>query len=198
MTNHREQNFTQTPSAESTGFTTATLGGGCFWCMEAIYQQVNGVISVESGYAGGHTPKPNYESVCSGQTGHAEVVRIHFDPAMISYEQLLEIFFAIHDPTTLNRQGHDVGTQYRSVIYFHNDEQEAQAKHVMERLNAPEFFDGQIVTELSPLPEYFKAEEYHQNYFNQHPYQGYCAFVISPKLSKFRKQFASLLSELST
>ena len=161
--------------------------------MEAIYQQVKGVLSVESGYAGGHTSKPDYESVCSGQTGHAEVVRIQFDPAMISYERLLEIFFAIHDPTTLNRQGHDVGTQYRSVIYFHDGDQEIQAKGVMERLNAPEFLDGQIVTELSPLPEYFKAEEYHQNYFNQHPYQGYCAFVISPKLSKFREQFASLL-----
>jgi peptide-methionine (S)-S-oxide reductase len=193
MTDHDAQNFTEGSSIQSTSPMLATLGGGCFWCLEAIYQQVKGVLSVESGYAGGHTPKPNYESVCSGQTGYAEVVRIQFDPAMISYERLLEIFFAIHDPTTLNRQGHDVGTQYRSVIYFHDSDQEIQAKGVMERLNAPEFYDGQIVTELSPLPEYFKAEEYHQNYFNQHPYQGYCAFVISPKLSKFREQFASLL-----
>jgi peptide-methionine (S)-S-oxide reductase len=193
MTDHDAQNFTEGSSIQSTSPMLATLGGGCFWCLEAIYQQVKGVLSVESGYAGGHTPKPDYESVCSGQTGYAEVVRIQFDPAMISYERLLEIFFAIHDPTTLNRQGHDVGTQYRSVIYFHDSDQEIQAKGVMERLNAPEFYDGQIVTELSPLPEYFKAEEYHQNYFNQHPYQGYCAFVISPKLSKFREQFASLL-----
>ncbi len=193
MTDHDAQNFTESRSIQTTSPMSATLGGGCFWCLEAIYQQVKGVLSVESGYAGGHTPKPDYESVCSGQTGHAEVVRIQFDPAMISYERLLEIFFAIHDPTTLNRQGHDVGTQYRSVTYFHDGDQEIQAKGVMERLNAPEFFDGQIVTELSPLPEYFKAEEYHQNYFNQHPYQGYCAFVISPKLSKFREQFASLL-----
>ena len=193
MTDHDAQNFTESPSIQTTSPMSATLGGGCFWCLEAIYQQVKGVLSVESGYAGGHTSKPDYESVCSGQTGHAEVVRIQFDPAMISYERLLEIFFAIHDPTTLNRQGHDVGTQYRSVIYFHDGDQEIQAKGVMERLNAPEFLDGQIVTELSPLPEYFKAEEYHQNYFNQHPYQGYCAFVISPKLSKFREQFASLL-----
>ncbi len=193
MTDHDAQNFTESRSIQTTSPMSATLGGGCFWCLEAIYQQVKGVLSVESGYAGGHTSKPDYESVCSGQTGHAEVVRIQFDPAMISYERLLEIFFAIHDPTTLNRQGHDVGTQYRSVIYFHDGDQEIQAKGVMERLNAPEFFDGQIVTELSPLPEYFKAEEYHQNYFNQHPYQGYCAFVISPKLSKFREQFASLL-----
>ncbi len=193
MTDHDAQNFTESRSIQTTSPMSATLGGGCFWCLEAIYQQVKGVLSVESGYAGGHTSKPDYESVCSGQTGYAEVVRIQFDPAMISYERLLEIFFAIHDPTTLNRQGHDVGTQYRSVIYFHDGDQEIQAKGVMERLNAPEFFDGQIVTELSPLPEYFKAEEYHQNYFNQHPYQGYCAFVISPKLSKFREQFASLL-----
>ncbi len=193
MTDHDPQNLTEGSSIQSTSPMSATLGAGCFWCLEAIYQQVKGVLSVESGYAGGHTSKPDYESVCSGQTGHAEVVRIQFDPAMISYERLLEIFFAIHDPTTLNRQGHDVGTQYRSVIYFHDGDQEIQAKGVMERLNAPEFFDGQIVTELSPLPEYFKAEEYHQNYFNQHPYQGYCAFVISPKLSKFREQFASLL-----
>lgn len=193
MTDHDAQNFTESRSIQTISPMSATLGGGCFWCLEAIYQQVKGVLSVESGYAGGHTSKPDYESVCSGQTGHAEVVRIQFDPAMISYERLLEIFFAIHDPTTLNRQGHDVGTQYRSVIYFHDGDQEIQAKGVMERLNAPEFFDGQIVTELSPLPEYFKAEEYHQNYFNQHPYQGYCAFVISPKLSKFREQFASLL-----
>ncbi len=193
MTDHDAQNFTAAPLIQSTSPMSATLGGGCFWCLEAIYQQVKGVLSVESGYAGGHTAKPDYESVCSGQTGYAEIVRIQFDPMMISYKQLLEIFFAIHDPTTLNRQGHDVGTQYRSVIYFHDSDQEIQAKGVMERLNAPEFFDGQIVTELSPLPEYFKAEEYHQNYFNQHPYQGYCAFVISPKLSKFREQFASLL-----
>ncbi len=193
MTDHDAQNFTESRSIQTTSPISATLGGGCFWCLEAIYQQVKGVLSVESGYAGGHTPEPDYESVCSGQTGHAEVVRIQFDPAMISYERLLEIFFAIHDPTTLNRQGHDVGTQYRSVIYFHDGDQEIQARGVMESLNTPEFFDGQIVTELSPLPEYFKAEEYHQNYFNQHPYQGYCAFVISPKLSKFREQFASLL-----
>ena len=193
MTDHDAQNFTESRSIQTTSPMSATLGGGCFWCLEAIYQQVKGVLSVESGYAGGHTSKPDYESVCSGQTGCAEVVRIQFDPAMISYERLLEIFFAIHDPTTLNRQGHDVGAQYRSVIYFHDSDQETQAKGVMERLNASEFFDGQIVTELSPLPEYFKAEEYHQNYFNQHPYQGYCAFVISPKLSKFREQFASLL-----
>ena len=193
MTNHLAQSDTKTDSLTSITTMAATLGGGCFWCLEAVYQQVKGVLGVESGYAGGHTPKPDYEAVCSGQTGHAEVVRIVYDPAVITYEKLLEVFFAIHDPTTLNRQGHDVGTQYRSVIYFHDDDQQVQASHVIKRLNAPEFFDGQIVTELSPLPEYFRAEDYHQNYFNEHPYQGYCAFVISPKLSKFREQFASLL-----
>jgi peptide-methionine (S)-S-oxide reductase len=171
----------------------ATLGGGCFWCLEAVYQQVKGVLHVESGYAGGNTLNPDYESVCSGQTGHAEVVQVAYDSSQINYQQLLEIFFAIHDPTTLNRQGHDVGTQYRSVIYYHDDEQQSVAEQVIARLERDHIFDAPIVTELSSLPVYYKAEDYHQNYFIQHPHQGYCAFVVSPKVSKFRQQFSGLL-----
>ena len=170
-----------------------TLGGGCFWCLEAVYQQLNGVIHVESGYAGGQTLDPSYEAVCSGETGHAEVVQIEFDTNIISYEKLLEVFFAIHDPTTLNRQGHDVGSQYRSVIYYHDELQKAIALDVLRKIEELKIFDSPVITELSPLPTYYKAESYHQNYFFNHPDQGYCAFVVSPKVNKFRKQFADLL-----
>jgi peptide-methionine (S)-S-oxide reductase len=171
----------------------ATLGGGCFWCLEAVYQQVKGILHVESGYAGGETLNPDYDSVCSGRTGHAEVVRIEYAPQLISYKTLLEIFFAIHDPTTLNRQGHDVGSQYRSVIYFHDSEQETEARAFISQLTQDKVFNQPIVTELSALPIYYKAEQYHQNYFVDHPEQGYCAFVVSPKLEKFRKNFSELL-----
>lgn len=177
----------------NTATQVATLGGGCFWCLEAVYQQVKGVLHVESGYAGGYTLNPDYESVCSGQTGHAEVVQIVYDVSQISYEQLLEIFFTIHDPTTLNRQGHDVGTQYRSVIYYHDNQQKATAEQVIARLEKDSVFDAPIVTEVAELPVYYKAEEYHQNYFIQHPHQGYCAVVVSPKVSKFRQLFSNLL-----
>ena len=172
----------------------ATLGGGCFWCLEAVYQQVRGVVHVESGYAGGQTTYPDYESVCSGTTGHAEVVQIEFDANVLTYQKILEIFFAIHDPTTLNRQGNDIGSQYRSVIYAHDKQQHMIAQEVIQRLTQDNIFDQPIVTELADLPIYYKAEEYHQNYFNNHPDQGYCAFVVSPKVSKFRKQFSELLS----
>jgi len=165
----------------------ATLGGGCFWCLEAVYQELKGVQQVESGYAGGQVTNPTYEDVCSGQTGHAEVVRIAFDAATVSYREILEIFFTIHDPTTLNRQGNDCGTQYRSVIYYHTPEQEDTAKHVIAEM--ANVWDAPIVTELSPLPVYYKAEDYHQNYFRQNPLQGYCAFVVAPKVAKFRKVF---------
>lgn len=168
---------------------TATLGGGCFWCVEAVYQEVKGVQLVESGYAGGQVPNPTYEQVCSGKTGHAEVVRLTFDTDVISYRELLEIFFTIHDPTTLNRQGNDVGTQYRSVIYYHSPEQLDMAKHVIAEM--ANVWDAPIVTELSPLPDFYKAEDYHQNYFRQHPLQGYCAFVVAPKVAKFREMFAN-------
>ena len=172
----------------------ATLGGGCFWCLEAVYQQVRGVVHVESGYAGGQTLSPDYDSVCSGQTGHAEVVQIEFDADVLTYQKILEIFFAIHDPTTLNRQGNDIGSQYRSVIYAHDQEQRMMAKNIIEQLTQENIFDQPIVTELADLPTYYRAEDYHQNYFNNHPDQGYCAFVVSPKVSKFRKQFSALLN----
>ena len=169
----------------------ATLGGGCFWCTEAVFQQIRGVRKVESGYAGGAGQNPTYEQICTGQTGHAEVVRLEFDPAVISYKELLEIFFTIHDPTTLNRQGNDAGTQYRSVIYYHDAVQKATAKEVMA--NMTEVWDEPIVTELSEAPVFYIAEAYHQNYFRQHPQQGYCSVVVAPKVAKARKLFASKL-----
>jgi peptide-methionine (S)-S-oxide reductase len=171
----------------------ATLGGGCFWCLEAVYQELKGVQHVESGYAGGHVANPSYEDVCSGKTGHAEVVRITFDPAIVSYREILEIFFTIHDPTTLNRQGNDCGTQYRSVIFYHSPEQQDIARHVIAEM--ANVWDAPIVTELTPVPVYYKAEDYHQNYFRQNPLQGYCAFVVAPKVAKFRKIFAEKAKE---
>ncbi|HEY8607437.1 MAG TPA: peptide-methionine (S)-S-oxide reductase MsrA [Noviherbaspirillum sp.] len=171
---------------------TATLGGGCFWCTEAVYQELRGVVSVESGYTGGTVPNPSYEQVCEGSTGHAEVVRLRFDTEVISYREILEIFFTIHDPTTPNRQGNDVGTQYRSVIYTHSPEQQETAKQVIACMAS--VWDAPIVTEVSPEQPYYKAEEYHQNYFRQHPFQGYCAFVVAPKVAKFRKVYADRLN----
>lgn len=171
---------------------SATLGGGCFWCLEAVYQELRGVQHVESGYSGGKLPNPSYEQVCEGNTGHAEVVRITFDPEQVSYRELLEIFFTIHDPTTLNRQGNDVGTQYRSVIFTHDARQEETARHVIAEM--ANVWDAPIVTELSPLGPYYPAESYHQNYYKQHPLQGYCAFVVAPKVAKFRKRFADRLN----
>jgi peptide-methionine (S)-S-oxide reductase len=168
---------------------TITLAGGCFWCVEAVYEKVRGVTAVESGYANGQTPNPTYEQVCTGRTGHAEVVRVSFDPAQISLREVLEIFFVVHDPTTLNRQGNDVGTQYRSGIYFHDGEQEKVAREVLAELNGQ--LGGRVVTELLPEKDYTRAEDYHQHYFAQHPGQGYCAFVVAPKVEKFRKTFAS-------
>lgn len=169
----------------------AILGGGCFWCLEAVYREVRGVPRVESGYMGGHDPAPTYESVCAGATGHAEVVRIEFDPVLISYHDILEIFFTIHDPTTPNRQGNDVGTQYRSVIFVDSPAQEATARQVIAEMG--NVWDGPIVTGVHPVATWFKAEDYHQNYFAQHPLQGFCAFVVAPKVAKFRKTFASRL-----
>lgn len=171
---------------------TATLGGGCFWCTEAVFQELRGVTKVESGYTGGSVPNPTYEQICEGTTGHAEVVRLEFDPEVVSYREILEIFFTIHDPTTLNRQGNDVGTQYRSVIYYHSPEQQETAKQVIACMAS--VWDAPIVTELSPAQTYYKAEDYHQNYFRQHPLQGYCAFVVAPKVAKFRKTYADRLN----
>ncbi|HQR22511.1 MAG TPA: peptide-methionine (S)-S-oxide reductase MsrA [Burkholderiaceae bacterium] len=167
----------------------ATLGGGCFWCLEAVYEDVEGVVDVESGYTGGHVEQPNYRQVCEGTTGHAEVVRIEFDPKKISYRELLEIFFTIHDPTTLNRQGNDVGTQYRSAIYLHSAEQRNVAEGVIREAQ-PHYRDA-IVTELTDAGPYWRAEDYHQGYFQHNPAQGYCMFVVAPKVIKFRQTFAA-------
>ena len=175
----------------STGTQVAVLGGGCFWCVEAVYLETRGVTGVQSGYMGGHDPAPTYEAVCGGDTGHAEVVQITFDPAVISYEELLEVFWKTHDPTTPNRQGNDVGTQYRSVIFYDSPEQEATARQVVAEM--ANVWDAPIVTEISPITTWFKAEDYHQDYFRQNPLQGYCAFVVAPKVAKFRKTFSSRL-----
>jgi peptide-methionine (S)-S-oxide reductase len=169
----------------------AYVGGGCFWCLEAVYLEMRGVTRVESGYMGGHDDNPTYEQVCAGATGHAEIVRLEFDPAVTSYRDLLEVFFTIHDPTTPNRQGNDVGTQYRSVIFTTSDEQAATAHQVMAEM--ANVWDGPIVTEMLPAQTWYKAEAYHQDYFRQHPLQGYCAFVVAPKVAKFRNIFANKL-----
>ena len=172
---------------------TITLGGGCFWCIEAVYEEVLGVTAVESGYCNGQVRNPSYEAVCSGRTGHAEVVRVSFDPAQISLRQVLEIFFVVHDPTTLNRQGNDTGTQYRSGIYFHNAKQEATAREVLAEAN--EHHRGGVVTEIEPETNYWCADDEHQHYFAKHPNQGYCLFVVFPKVEKFRKTFKSLMRQ---
>ena len=168
---------------------TVTLGGGCFWCTEAVFERVRGVVSVESGYSNGHVTSPTYEQVCSGTTGHNEVVRVTFDTALITLREVLEIFFVIHDPTTLNRQGNDSGTQYRSAVYFHDAAQEAVARDVLAEVDA--HHSGRVVTELKPEQNYSRAEDYHQHYFANHPNQGYCAMVVAPKVVKFEKTFAS-------
>lgn len=173
----------------------ATLGGGCFWCLEAAFVQLDGVQRVTSGYAGGHVAEPSYHAVCSGSTGHAEVVEVAFDPARIDYATVLQAFFAIHDPTTPNRQGHDVGTQYRSVIFTHGDEQHRIATETIARLNAEGIWDDAIVTEVLPAPTFWPAEDYHQDYFANNPYQPYCQAVVAPKAAKLRKLFAQRLKK---
>lgn len=171
----------------------ATLAGGCFWCLEAAFEQLDGVTSVLPGYMGGHDPRPTYEAVCRGDTGHAEVVHIRFDPAIIDYETLLTAFFTIHDPTTLNRQGHDVGSQYRSAIFCHDAAQQAAAEAMIARLNAEGVWPAPIVTEVTPATSFFEAEEYHHQYFRRNPYQGYCMAVVAPKAVKLRQVFADRL-----
>ena len=171
---------------------TIVLGGGCFWCTEAVFDQVRGVLDVESGYCNGHVQKPNYEAVCSGSTGHAEVVKLVFDIQQVQLEQLLEVFFAIHDPTTLNRQGHDVGTQYRSGIYYTHPAQFSDCKNFLENLKNLGVFRQPIVTELVPLQNYWPAEDYHQDFFARNPYQGYCQAVAAPKVQKFITTFTQL------
>jgi peptide-methionine (S)-S-oxide reductase len=171
----------------------ATLGGGCFWCIEAIYNDIKGVTSAISGYAGGHVKNPTYEQVCAHMTGHAEVVQITFDPSVISYRDILEIFFSIHDPTTLNRQGNDVGDQYRSIILYHDGAQETVAREVMQELTRARAFPNPLVTQVVPFDTFYPAEDYHQTYFKSNPYQPYCQFVVAPKVNKFRKSHADRL-----
>ena len=166
----------------------ATLGGGCFWCLDAVYQMLHGAQKIESGYSGGGVLNPSYAQICEGNTGHAEVVRIEFDPAIVSYRDILEIFFTIHDPTTLNRQGNDVGTQYRSVIFTHSAQQNETARQVMAEMG--NVWDGEIVTQLADAPVFYKAEDYHQDYYLHNPLQSYCAFVVAPKVAKFRQLFS--------
>ncbi len=173
----------------------ATLAGGCFWCLEAVFEQLRGVERVESGYAGGTVPEPSYELVCSGTTGHAEVVQVIFDPEAISFRDLLDVFFTIHDPTTPNRQGADVGTQYRSAIFYHSAEQKAAAEQVIAELERQHVWDGPIVTELKPLPTFYPAESYHQGYFRRNPNQRYCQIVIAPKVAKLRSQYIARLKD---
>jgi len=175
------------------GKAIATLAGGCFWCLEAVYDGMKGVSSVESGYMGGSIENPTYEQVCRGDTGHAEVVRVTFDPAIVSYKDLLQVFFVIHDPTTLYRQGNDVGTQYRSAIFYHTPQQKADAEEVIARLNAAKLWSSPIVTELTPASTFYMAEGYHQEYFARNPYQPYCQAVVAPKVAKFRKHFLERL-----
>ncbi len=177
------------------GTRVATLAGGCFWCLEAVFDEVKGVQSVESGYAGGHVENPSYKAVCTGMTGHAEVVRITFDPDIVSYRDLLHVFFGIHDPTTLNRQGADVGTQYRSAIFYHDEEQKKIAEEVIKELEAQKIFDRPIVTTLEKLDKFYMAEDYHQEYFANNPYQPYCMAVVAPKVSKFRKHYMDMLKK---
>jgi peptide-methionine (S)-S-oxide reductase len=171
----------------------ATLAGGCFWCLEAVYEQLQGVVQVVSGYAGGHVPNPTYGQVCGGRTGHAEVVQITYDPEVISYHDLLEVFFTIHDPTTLNRQGADVGPQYRSAIFYHDEAQKETAQQVMEEIENAGIWDEPIVTELVPLDAFYRAEDHHQEYYRRNPYQGYCRVVIAPKVAKFRQRYLNRL-----
>jgi len=184
------QNQSTNPSGNTE---IATLGGGCFWCVEAIYQDLNGVLKVESGYSGGHIDNPTYKEVCSGLTGHAEVIQVTFDPAIVSFQDVLRVFFTVHDPTTLNRQGNDSGTQYRSVIYYHSEAQKKVAEAAI--IEAKEAWDDPIVTEVSPFEKFYKAEDYHQNYYKDNPNQGYCSFIIAPKVKKFREKFKDKLKQ---
>lgn len=170
---------------------TATLGGGCFWCLEAVYDELEGVVSVESGYMGGTMPNPDYRSVCTGRTGHVEVVQVTFDPAVTTYREILEVFFAIHDPTSMDRQGNDAGTQYRSVIFYHSDEQRRTAEDMIAEWNREGVYGSPIVTEVRPATTFYIAEDYHQEYFRNNPNQPYCSFVVSPKVRKFREKFAA-------
>ncbi len=185
----QQENSAQTQAGKE----ITTLAGGCFWCLEAVFAEVKGVESVESGYMGGTTANPSYEQVCSGKTNHAEVVQITFDTAVVTFKEILEVFFVIHDPTTLNRQGSDAGTQYRSAIFYHSQEQKSQAEQVIKNLNGANIWNSPIVTEVVPAQTFYRAEGYHQDYFLRNPAQPYCMFVVAPKVAKLRKQFLGKL-----
>lgn len=193
MMNDQSNVLNDSTSTINKGLDTATFGAGCFWCVEAIFQRVKGVISVESGYMGGSVKNPTYREVCTGKTGHAEVCQLIYDSSVISFDELLEIFWQTHDPTTLNRQGADVGTQYRSVIFYYSEFQKQRAEYFKEKLNQEKAFNAPVITEISPASVFYKAEDYHQNYYNLNPNQGYCTFVIAPKLEKFKKAFSNKL-----
>jgi len=190
-----EEKETEMKMTDTTKLEKATLAGGCFWCIETIFQDLKGVEKVESGYSGGTTKYPSYQEVCSGTTGHAEVVQVTFDPSVISYEQLLTVFFHVHDPTTLNRQGADAGTQYRSAIFYHNDEQKKTVEKVKDDITKSGLWDDPIITEITEFSEFYKAEDYHQNYYKDNPEKSYCSYVIAPKVRKFYKEFGYLLKE---
>lgn len=190
----KEMNNT-TPATQNKQTEIATFAAGCFWCVEAQYQQLKGVERVESGYIGGHVDNPTYKQVCTGETGHAEACNIYYNPSVISYDELLAAFWVAHDPTQLNRQGNDVGTQYRSAIFYHNDEQKQKAEAYKKKLNEEKAFHADIVTEISPYSKFYVAEDYHQNYYNDNPNQGYCMFVVKPKMDKFKKVFKDKLKE---
>ncbi len=181
--------------AETQGLEVATLAGGCFWCLEAVYDDLRGVTDVVSGYSGGRVPAPTYQQVCTGTTGHAEVVQIAFDPKVVTFREILQVFFTIHDPTTRNRQGADIGPQYRSAIFYHTEEQRKVAQEVIDEINAAHIWPAPIVTEVSPFAVFYPAEDYHQEYFARNPTQGYCQFVIAPKVAKFRKQYLEQLKK---
>ena len=185
----QQENSAQTPAGKE----ISTLAGGCFWCLEAVFDEVKGVESVESGYMGGTTGNPSYEQVCTGKTGHAEVVQIAFDPVVVSFKEILEVFFVIHDPTTLNRQGSDAGTEYRSAIFYHSPEQKSQAEQVIKNLNGAHIWNSPMVTEVVPAQTFYRAEGYHQDYFLRNPAQPYCMFIVAPKVAKLRKQFLGKL-----
>jgi len=200
VTQRKDTTMTTTVAAKDSNFITTsgqmettTLGGGCFWCVEAIFQDLKGVQKVESGYTGGHVANPTYREICTGTTGHAEVIQVTFDPAVISFKEILEIFFTFHDPTTLNRQGADAGTQYRSAIFYHSPTQKTVAEEVKKSMQ--EIWDDPIVTEITPLNKYYKAEDYHQNYFKENPNQAYCSIVIAPKVKKLRQQYQEKLKQ---
>ena len=196
LTSKNKELMTQTGNSQSLSndtLQTATFGAGCFWCVEAIFQRLDGVRSVKSGYSGGTVKNPTYKEVCSGRTGHAEVIQLTYDPRVISFDELLEVFWKTHDPTTMNRQGNDVGTQYRSAVFYHNEEQRQKAEEYKKKLNEAKVYPSPIVTEVTPFTTFYPAEDYHQNYYNQNTGEGYCRYVIQPKLEKFEKVFRDKL-----